>query len=89
MSCAGPRSSASIQAVTAHSAGHALWAGKKQAETFHAALHRDLAELFALLADGTLTAPIDSTYPLADAGSALRRAETGGVAGKIILIPGA
>jgi NADPH:quinone reductase-like Zn-dependent oxidoreductase len=64
-----------------------LWAGKRQAETFHAARHRDLAELFDLLADGTLTAPIDSTYRLTDAGTALQRAETGGLTGKIILIP--
>lgn len=64
-----------------------LWAGKKHTEAFHQALHHDLAELFALLADGTLTATIDSTYPLTDAGAALRRAETGGITGKIILIP--
>lgn len=45
------------------------------------------AELFALLAEGGLTAPIDSTYPLPNAGAALRRAENGGISGKIILTP--
>lgn len=64
-----------------------LWAGKKHADTFHAALHHDLAELFTHLADGTLTPVVDSTYRLTDAGPALRRAETGSVNGKIILIP--
>lgn len=62
-----------------------LWAGRKNTEAFHHDLHRDLTELFGLLAAGTLTSPIDSTYSLADAGIALRRAENGGIAGKIIL----
>jgi NADPH:quinone reductase-like Zn-dependent oxidoreductase len=65
-----------------------LWAGRKKAATFHRALRDDLTELFALLADGSLTAPIDSTYALADAGTALRRAENGGISGKIVLVPG-
>lgn len=64
-----------------------LWAGKRDATTFHDGIHRDLAELFALLGDGTLTATIDSTYPLTEAGAALRRAETGGATGKIVLVP--
>ncbi|MDT8913484.1 zinc-binding dehydrogenase [Amycolatopsis sp. PS_44_ISF1] len=64
-----------------------LWAGRKNTEAFHHDLHRDLTELFGLLAAGTLTSPIDSTYSLADAGIALRRAENGGIAGKIILAP--
>lgn len=65
-----------------------LWSGKRSPETFHQALRDDLAELFALLLDGTLTAPIDSTYPLHDAAAALRRAEDGGLAGKIVIVPG-
>lgn len=64
-----------------------LWAGKKNSEAFHRELHRDLAELFGLLADGTLTPPIDSTYALSDACAALRHAENGGITGKIILVP--
>ena len=64
-----------------------LWAGKRDADTFHRALHHDLGELFALLAHGTVTAPIDSIYPLIRAGAALRRAEEGNVAGKIIVCP--
>jgi NADPH:quinone reductase-like Zn-dependent oxidoreductase len=65
-----------------------LWSGKRHVEAFHQALHDDLGELFSLLLDGTLTAPIDSTYPLRDAAAALRRAEEGGLAGKIVIIPG-
>jgi NADPH:quinone reductase-like Zn-dependent oxidoreductase len=65
-----------------------LWSGKRHADTFHQALRDDLGELFALLLDGTLTAPIDSTYPLRDAAAALRRAESGGRAGKIVIVPG-
>ena len=43
-----------------------LWAGQRNPKAFHRELHRDLAELFALLADGALTAPVDSTYRLAE-----------------------
>jgi NADPH:quinone reductase-like Zn-dependent oxidoreductase len=65
-----------------------LWSGRRRADAFRGALREDLGELFGLLADGTITAPIDSTYPLTDAAAALRRAETGGIAGKIVILPG-
>jgi hypothetical protein len=55
-----------------------LWSGRRRADAFRRALREDLGELFGLLADGTLTAPIDSTYPLGEAAAALRRAEIGG-----------
>jgi NADPH2:quinone reductase len=44
-------------------------------------------KLFGLLTDGTLTAPIDSRYPLSQAAAALRRAEAGGLAGKVLILP--
>jgi NADPH2:quinone reductase len=65
-----------------------LWSGRRRADAFRGALREDLGELFGLLADGTITAPIDSIYPLTDAAAALRRAETGGIAGKIVILPG-
>ena len=65
-----------------------LWSGRRRTDSFRRALREDLAELFGLLADGQLTAPVDSTYPLTEAAAALRRAETGGVAGKIVILSG-
>ncbi|MVZ98844.1 zinc-binding dehydrogenase [Actinomadura sp. LD22] len=44
-----------------------------------------MAELAALLADGSLRAGIDSVYDLADAAKAHERAETGHIQGKIVL----
>jgi NADPH:quinone reductase-like Zn-dependent oxidoreductase len=65
-----------------------LWAGhRRHLDTFRAELRSDLTALFGLLADGTLAAPIDSRYPLSQAAAALRRAEAGGLAGKVIILP--
>jgi NADPH:quinone reductase-like Zn-dependent oxidoreductase len=64
-----------------------LWAGRRHLDTFRAKLRTDLTALFGLLADGTLAAPIDSRYPLSQAAAALRRAEGGGLAGKVIILP--
>ncbi|HWC78782.1 MAG TPA: medium chain dehydrogenase/reductase family protein [Pseudonocardiaceae bacterium] len=65
-----------------------LWAGhKRHLERYRAELRADLTRLFGLLAEGTLVAPIDSEYPLSKAADALRRAEAGGLAGKVIIVP--
>jgi NADPH:quinone reductase-like Zn-dependent oxidoreductase len=65
-----------------------LWAGhRRHLDTFRAELRTDLTALFGLLADGTLAAPIDSRYPLSRAAAALRKAEAGGLAGKVIILP--
>jgi NADPH:quinone reductase-like Zn-dependent oxidoreductase len=65
-----------------------LWAGhRRHLDTFRAELRTDLTALFGLLADGTLAAPIDSRYPLSQAAAALRKAEAGGLAGKVIILP--
>lgn len=64
-----------------------LWSGKRHLEAYRQAQHDDLAELFAMLLDGTITAPIDSTYALRDAAAALRHAEGGGIAGKVVIVP--
>ena len=65
-----------------------LWAGhRRHLDRFRADVRADLTKLFELLADGTLVAPIDSEYPLSQAAAALRRAEAGGLAGKVIIVP--
>jgi len=45
-----------------------------------------LVEAGRLLDDGTVRVVIDSTYPLADASAAHRRASEGSIQGKIVLI---
>ncbi|MEV6965672.1 NAD(P)-dependent alcohol dehydrogenase [Hamadaea sp. NPDC051192] len=45
----------------------------------------DLERLAALFAAGDLVAPVDRTYPLADAAEAIRSLEAGKVAGKLVL----
>lgn len=67
-----------------------IWAGRsRHAARFRAELREDLAALFGLLADGSLTAPVDRTYPLSQAAAALRHAEAGGLSGKVIIVPDA
>jgi NADPH:quinone reductase-like Zn-dependent oxidoreductase len=65
-----------------------LWAGKKlHADRFRAAMRADLAAVFAALGRGDISAPIAARLPLAQAAEALRLAESGTVAGKIVLTP--
>ena len=64
-----------------------LWAGKRNAERFRRELRADLGMVFTLLAEGTLTAQIGAEYPLTDAAAAMRRAEAGGLVGKVVLRP--
>src|SRR3954447_2321738 len=66
-----------------------IWAGhRRHPDRFRAELRQDLATLFGMLADGTLTAAVDREYPLSQAAAALRHAEGGGLAGKVIIVPG-
>jgi NADPH:quinone reductase len=51
------------------------------------ALHAAVAELFALVADGTLRIEIGRTYPLRDAAQAHRDVESRAFAGSAVLIP--
>jgi NADPH2:quinone reductase len=51
------------------------------------ALHASAAELFALVADGTLRIKISRTYPLRDAAQAHRDVEGRTIAGTVVLIP--
>jgi NADPH:quinone reductase-like Zn-dependent oxidoreductase len=65
-----------------------LWAGKKlHPDRFRAAMRADLAAVFAALGRGDISAPIAARLPLAQAAEALRLAESGTVAGKIVLTP--
>ena len=65
-----------------------LWAGRaRRPERFRAELREDLGRVFALLADGRLTAQVARTYDLTEAAAALRDAESGGATGKIVLVP--
>ena len=64
-----------------------IWTGVRNAKAFHARLRQDLAEVFALLADGTLRPQVAAQLPLAEASAAMRLAESGTVAGKVVLIP--
>jgi NADPH:quinone reductase-like Zn-dependent oxidoreductase len=65
-----------------------LWAGKARSpERYRAQLREDLGRVFDLLARGAITAQVARTFPLADAAAALRYAESGGVAGKVVILP--
>ena len=65
-----------------------LWAGhKNRPARFRAHLENDLGRVFALLADGTITANIAARFPLEEAGTALALAESRTLNGKVILIP--
>jgi NADPH:quinone reductase-like Zn-dependent oxidoreductase len=65
-----------------------LWAGKaRHPKRFRAELKQDLEQVFGLLASGAISAQVARTFPLADAARALRYAESGGVAGKVVLLP--
>ncbi|MEU1471128.1 medium chain dehydrogenase/reductase family protein [Streptomyces sp. NPDC005761] len=64
-----------------------IWAGKRRLNTFRAKLQADLSQVFALLADGSLTPQVAARIPLADVAKALQVAESGTVVGKVVLVP--
>jgi NADPH:quinone reductase-like Zn-dependent oxidoreductase len=65
-----------------------VWAGRALAKnSFRARLRADLTEVFAALQRGDVTAQIAAQLPLDQAAEALRLAESGTVAGKVVLIP--
>jgi len=64
-----------------------IWTGHSDLDTYRRQLTADLQTLFTHLVAGDINAPIDSIYPLDQAAVALRRAEQGGLAGKILLVP--
>ena len=65
-----------------------LWAGHRMRPArFRRHLEEDLARLFALVADGTITPNIAARFPLEEAAAALALAESRTLNGKVILLP--
>lgn len=65
-----------------------VWAGKALATNrFRSRLRADLTQVFDALQRGEVTARIAAQLPLARVSEALRLAESGTVAGKVVLIP--
>ncbi|POM27314.1 Mycocerosic acid synthase [Actinomadura rubteroloni] len=65
-----------------------VWAGRAlAANRFRARLRSDLAQVFAALQRGDITVRIAARLPLERAADALRLAESGTVAGKVVLVP--
>ncbi|ANS67309.1 dehydrogenase [Streptomyces lincolnensis] len=65
-----------------------IWAGRALAKNrFRTRLRADLAQVFAALQRGDVTARIAAQLPLTRAAEALRLAESGTVAGKVVLHP--
>lgn len=65
-----------------------IWAGRALAkERFRARLRADLTEVFAALRRGDIAPQIAAELPLAQVAEAMRIAESGTVAGKVILTP--
>ena len=50
-------------------------------------VREDLGQVFALLAEGKITAQVARVFALTEAAGALRYAESGALAGKVILRP--
>jgi NADPH:quinone reductase-like Zn-dependent oxidoreductase len=65
-----------------------LWAGKaRRPERHQAELRADLEAVFALLAGGEITARIARAFPLSEVADAVRYAESGAAAGKVLIVP--
>jgi NADPH:quinone reductase-like Zn-dependent oxidoreductase len=65
-----------------------LWAGRRlRPARFRAELRDDLGRVLALMASGAISARVDARFPLTEAAAALRRAEAGGISGKVVLVP--
>ncbi|MCW2881518.1 MAG: NADPH:quinone reductase [Sphaerisporangium sp.] len=65
-----------------------VWAGRALSKNrFRARLHADLTQVFAALQRGDITAQIAAQLPLTHVADAVRLAESGTIAGKIVLNP--
>ncbi|GGS19868.1 NADPH:quinone reductase [Streptomyces aureoverticillatus] len=64
-----------------------IWAGRRRADAFRERLRADLGQVFALLAEGRLRPQVAARVPLSRAADAMRLAESGTVAGKVVLVP--
>ncbi|NYI95451.1 zinc-binding dehydrogenase [Streptomonospora nanhaiensis] len=63
-----------------------VWAGRRDRARFRARLREDLGAVFALLADGTLSARVAARFPLTEAAAAMELAESKTVVGKVVLL---
>ncbi|WP_411104754.1 medium chain dehydrogenase/reductase family protein [Streptomyces sp. cmx-4-9] len=65
-----------------------VWAGRAYAKgRFRARLRTDLTQVLTALQRGEITARVAAELPLARAAEAMRLAESGTVAGKVVLVP--
>ncbi|MEV6733229.1 MULTISPECIES: medium chain dehydrogenase/reductase family protein [unclassified Streptomyces] len=65
-----------------------VWAGRAYARNrFRARLRSDLTQVFTALQRGEITAKVAAEIPLARVAEAMRLAESGTVAGKVVLVP--
>jgi NADPH2:quinone reductase len=65
-----------------------LWAGRRlRPARYRAQLEQDLTGVLGLVADGTITPVVARRFKLTEAAAALRFAEQGGIAGKVVLEP--
>ncbi|MDQ0788176.1 medium chain dehydrogenase/reductase family protein [Streptomyces sp. B3I8] len=62
-----------------------VWAGHRRIDRFRARLRTDLTEVFEALRRGDISARVAARLPLTEAAEAMRLAESGTVAGKVIL----
>lgn len=65
-----------------------LWSGQRRRAAFRTRLQEDLGRVLDLLARGELVAQVAARVPLDEAARAVRLAESGTVAGKVVLVPG-
>ncbi|WP_024801691.1 medium chain dehydrogenase/reductase family protein [Nocardia sp. BMG51109] len=66
---------------------YSFWAGRRCQETFQRRLREDLTRVLRLVADGALTPQIAARFPLSEAASALKLAESRTVTGKVVIVP--
>ncbi|ALG10643.1 medium chain dehydrogenase/reductase family protein [Kibdelosporangium phytohabitans] len=65
-----------------------IWAGRKfNPQRHQAALRADMEAVFGQVAAGVISARIARSFPLSDIADALRFAESGTAAGKVVLVP--
>lgn len=64
-----------------------LWAGLRDIGSFRERIAEDLGTVFELAAAGRLRAQVAARIPLDEAGRAMELAESGTVAGKVVLVP--
>ncbi|WP_413100738.1 medium chain dehydrogenase/reductase family protein [Streptomyces sp. Inha503] len=63
-----------------------LWAGRRRLAAFQGRIRADLGQVLELMAKGEFTALVAARIPLSAAAKAMRLAESGTVAGKVVLV---